>query len=106
MVRQALPLCPLMPRRKRRKEVTGRNAGKELLMPTSESPVVNVEVQTPTECPFCNQVEKGRLPKESNFCPDCGSRLRGNCPECESKSSPSFASFCVHCGFRFDRTEQ
>jgi len=57
-------------------------------------------------CPFCKSaIEQEAVPEDRMFCEDCGSRLRGPCPECEDRLSSPFASFCRQCGKHFNRTQ-
>lgn len=38
---------------------------------------------------------------ESQFCPDCGKKLEGDCPQCGTPRDGAIDQFCKVCGYRF-----
>ena len=55
-------------------------------------------------CQFCNAFS-GITPN-MRFCPNCGSRIWGPCPACESNLSPQWHQFCASCGKDFTKTDE
>lgn len=53
-------------------------------------------------CPYCKNVGvKQPITEKTCYCSNCGSRLKGPCPECGSEQSPAMAKYCESCGYDF-----
>lgn len=67
---------------------------------TLEEEALLREVENQRACPTC----KGVVEEDHLFCPNCGTRLRDLCANCERPLQPRWV-ICPYCGFRPEPVE-
>ncbi|MDA8210314.1 MAG: zinc ribbon domain-containing protein [Clostridia bacterium] len=60
-------------------------------------PMQRKEPEETLQCSYCSAQNK----LTSNFCFNCGKRLKSQCPSCNSKIEAT-AKYCPECGLKFE----